>query len=79
MNYKEELIAYRRERAREALEDAKILVIVHPYGQLLLTPAFRLEPANKLSRAPALTVFACQHTAHSGVRRAGSKVMAKAG
>lgn len=25
MNYKEELIAYRRERAKEALEDAKIL------------------------------------------------------
>jgi hypothetical protein len=29
--------------------------MVHPYGQLL-TPACRLEPANKLSRALALTV-----------------------
>jgi hypothetical protein len=42
-------------------------LIVHPYGQLL-TPAFRLEPANKLSRALALTIFACR----------GSKIMAKA-
>jgi hypothetical protein len=67
---------------------AKKSVIVHPYGQLL-TPTFRLGSANKLIRALALTIFACQRlpvafatqtgTAQSGVRRAGSKVMAKAG
>lgn len=31
MNYKEELIAYRRERAKEALEDARILLSAKRY------------------------------------------------
>ncbi|MBI4746612.1 MAG: HEPN domain-containing protein [Deltaproteobacteria bacterium] len=31
MNYKEELIAYRRERAKEALEDARILLTAQRY------------------------------------------------